>query len=296
MQADSPVVTYVYESDSYGGSHTPNIGVLHDVEAPLQPGYARSLIGPNWFGGPADTSTHYLVGPDDICQGVPENRIAWHCGTGNPRSIAVEQTGYARFSRAEWMTAYGNQQRTNIARLMADINRRRPLIQLRWLSDAQLRAAFDNPGSFGGWTYHDRMRAVIGGTTHYDPQNAPNASAAYPLNELMAEAISIRGGGGPTPPTPPTKDWFDMATEADLNRIVAAQLDARGLNGQGINDYVANVLRAPEFDLSKGKIVEHRQEDVFNAVVAVLHSPEFAGWQEVTRAAANEILSDNPKA
>ena len=58
MKADSPVVTYVCESDDYGGSNSPNIGVLHDVECPLEDGYAQSPIGPNWFPGPATTRTH----------------------------------------------------------------------------------------------------------------------------------------------------------------------------------------------------------------------------------------------
>lgn len=217
MKADSPVVTYVYESDSYGGSHNPNIGVLHDVECPLEDGYAESLIGSAWFGGPAPTSTHYLVGPDAVCQGVPEGRIAWHCGTGNPRTIAVEQCGYARYNREQWNSPKGRVQRTNIAKLMADINRRRPVIRLKWLTDDELRYAFNNPGSPGGWATHDQMRRVIGGTTHYDPMNAPNADSAYPLSELMAEA------NGNTP----EQDWFDMATEEQLRAIVREEVGNR---------------------------------------------------------------------
>lgn len=78
------------------------------------------------------------------------------------------------------------------------------------------------------------------------------------------------GLGGGTPPQPP-KDWFEMATEADLRRIVGEELDVRSLNPQGINDLLANVLRAPEFKLDAGP----RNEDVFRTVTDVLQSPEF---------------------
>lgn len=302
MNIDSSLVTYAYEAASYGGSHNPNIGVLHDVESPLKAGYARALIGPDWFGSPkAGTSTHYLVDPVDICQGVPENRIAWHCGTGNRGTIAVEQAGYARFTRADWNTPDGIAQRTNVARLMADINVRRPLIQLRWLTDNELRYAFNNPGTPGGWATHDQMRRVIGGTTHYDPMNAPDATTAYPLTELMMQAVSIRTGKNPEQPQ---KDWDEMATPEEIRKIVAEEVrsqllgilrapefDSRKILPGVVNDALTFVLRAPEFNLSLDKITEHRQEDVFNAVVAVLHSPEFAEWQEKTRAAADVILA-----
>ena len=207
MQADSSLVNYVYESDSYGGSHTPNIGVIHDVECPLAPGYARSLIGPNWFGGPASTSTHYIVDPVDICQGVPENRIAWHCGTGNPRTIAIEQSGYARFNRGEWTTANGMKQHNLVAKLMADINFRRPLIRLKWLTDGELRTAWNNTGSWGGWATHNQMRRVIGGTTHYDPFNNQDTDQAYPYEMVMALAVKYRGGTIINPPT--GAHWID---------------------------------------------------------------------------------------
>lgn len=213
MQVDSPLVTYAYEAVNYGGYHDPNIVVIHDVECPLKRGYARSLIGPAWFGGPAGTSTHYLVGPDDICQGVPENRIAWHCGTGNPRTLAIEQTGYASNSATDWDTPDGLIQQENVAQLLADINRRRPLIQLRTLSDDELRYAWNNPGTYGGVVTHDQMRRVIRGTTHHDPWNQPDSTVAYPLKRVISRAVAIRG-------SVVTKDWFDMATKSELKDAV----------------------------------------------------------------------------
>lgn len=217
--ADSPVVTYEYWSPNQNGAgQNPNIGVLHDVESPLAPGYAKSLIGPAWFGSTkAGTSTHYIVDPIDICQGVRESVQAWHCGTGNRGSIGVEQAGYARFNRDEWTTSDGLKQRHNVARLMADINSRRPLIRLKWLSDSELRSAFNNPGSPGGWATHNQMSRVIGGTNHYDPMNSAGSDQAYPLSELMNEAVAIRNGST----TPVEDDDMPLSTE-DINKIVEA--------------------------------------------------------------------------
>jgi hypothetical protein len=66
-------------------------------------------------------------------------------------------------------------------------------------------------------------------------------------------------------------DWFDMATEDDLRRIIGEELDARSLTPAGINDLVANVHRADEFKLDAAR----RAEDTFRAVTDVMHSPEF---------------------
>ena len=219
MQADSPLVTYVYEASNYGGVQDPNIVCVHDVEAPLDNGYARSLTGPNWFGGPAETSAHYVVGPDDICQGVPENRVAWHCGTGNPRSIAIEQCGYAAYSLPDWNTAKGLVQQENVSRLLADINRRRPTIRLQWLSNNELRTAWNNPGSPGGVVTHDQMRATFGGTTHHDPFTGPGQTVAYPLQKVIDRAVQIRNGA-------PT-DWFDMASKEELQQIIRDEVGTR---------------------------------------------------------------------
>src|SRR6185437_13407561 len=109
--ADSSLVTYEYYGPAFAhGVEQPsiNIHVVHDVEAPIQIGMARSLIGPNYFGKGGDpgkpVSIHYLVGPDDICQGTPEHIIAWQVGTGNPGTLGTEQLGYASMTRNQWLT------------------------------------------------------------------------------------------------------------------------------------------------------------------------------------------------
>lgn len=170
------VVTYTYFGPiwAHGGSQSLiNIGVIHDVEAPTVPGMARSLCGPNYFGHGGDpnnpVSIHYIVGPDDICQGTDENTIAWHVGRGNQGTIGIEQCGYSSYSRQTWLDPEGIAQGNNLAKLMHDISNRRPLIRKQWLTDAELVYAWNNKSTPGGWTTHAQMTRVGLGSTHTDP-------------------------------------------------------------------------------------------------------------------------------
>lgn len=202
--SDSSLVTYTFWSPNHGGSQNPNFVVIHTIESPLAPGYAKTLCGPAWFGSTkSGTSSTYIIDPVDTCQGVPENTVAWHCGNGNRGSIAIEQSGRAAFNRAQWMTSDGAKQHDRMARLLADINKRRPNIRLQKLTDSELRAAAN--GGPGGITTHDQCRRVLGGTNHHDPWNQENGSMAYPLDYVLDLARTYRGGG-----KPPVEDEEEM--------------------------------------------------------------------------------------
>lgn len=192
----SPLVTYTYFGPPFahgGGQPSINVGVIHDIEAPIIDGMAESLCGPNYFGHGGDpgnpVSIHYVVGPDAICQGTDEDTIAWHCGNSNPGTIGIEQCGFASLTTAQWLDPEGVRQLDNLARLMADISARRPLIRLRWLSDAECLHALDNKTSPGGWTTHRQLSAIGRSTGHTDP--GPN----YPADQLMTTA---QDGPGPS--------------------------------------------------------------------------------------------------
>lgn len=101
---------------------------------------------------------------------------------------------------------------------------------------------------------------------HYEYMGSVS-DAAVDTSRAAADGI----GGGAVPPQPPTGDWFDMATEEDLRRIVGEELDNRGLNGAGINGVLANTLRADEFDLEAGS----QHDRIFNTVAEVMHAEEF---------------------
>jgi hypothetical protein len=124
---------------------------------------------------------------------------------------------------------------------------------------------------------------------------------ALDLATERAAVAKLIGGGRPALPLPDPntpggpggadpREWDEMASKEEIRQVVAEEV-ARQVTPQIINDVVAGVLRAPEFNLSLGKIISGRQEDVFRAVVDVLHQPEFAGWQKKTRDAADVILA-----
>lgn len=156
----------------------PTFGVLHSAETPLAAGYAASIA--RYFRDKAPTSCHYMTDPAETWGVLPDELVAWHCGNGNPNSLALEQAGYARFSRAEWLTPAGHAQMARNGAVMRAA-RDRYGIGLYWMTDQQLRDA--HAGRIvGGWATHDQCRRVLGGTTHSDPM--PN----FPLTEQMAIA------------------------------------------------------------------------------------------------------------
>jgi hypothetical protein len=86
------------------------------------------------------------------------------------------------------------------------------------------------PNGGGGWSgdQYRAIRAVLDGPlqgciswlTSNDPMH-------FEIKGNAAKVASVAASlGGSTPP-PQTGDWFDMATEADLARIVGEQIDAR---------------------------------------------------------------------
>lgn len=172
-----------------GGAQTPTYGVLHDAETPLANGYALSIANMFHTTG-TEKSAHFMIGPDAGYQLRDTGLLAWHCGNGNKRSIGVEQSGYAAFSRAQWLSPLGIAQINRLAALMRDIKRVHG-IGTYFMSDAELARAYRGE-VVGGWATHNQCRRVLGGTTHTDPD--PN----YPYDVLISTA-----GGGSTPPPAP---------------------------------------------------------------------------------------------
>lgn len=114
-----------------------------------------------------------------------------------------------------------------------------------------------------GWYWGGRYEGQKYDAMHYGYCFTPADVAGH-----VSKAKSILGGSI----QPPSGDWFDMATEADLRRIVQEELDARSLTPQGINDLVANVMRADEFKLDGSR----RMEDEFRNMTNWARSDEFA--------------------
>lgn len=193
-----------------GGSQKPTFGVLHDAETPLANGYALSIS--NMFRTTStEKSAHFMVGPDAAYQLRDTNLLAWHCGNGNRFSIGVEQTGYAAFTPDQWLTAAGVSQLNRVAALIRDINRVHG-IGMYWMTDQQLRDAYN--GRFvGGWATHHQCSRVLGGSSHTDPD--PN----YPFAKLMTTANG--------------KEIDDMLTDEQDTRLKNIEIALGAVNAAG---------------------------------------------------------------
>jgi hypothetical protein len=154
-----------------------------------------------------------MVDPAQTIQMLDTGRVAWHCGNGNPRSIGVEQAGYAAFTPGQWSTPDGLTQMNRLAALAREFHAVHG-IGMYLMTDQQLRDAHAGKG-VGGWATHDQCHRVLGGTTHTDPM--PH----YPLDQLFALA-----NGQQPPPPPPLQEDDDMPIElpaGDHDYVIAVR-------------------------------------------------------------------------
>lgn len=294
------------QAPSHGGSYRsgqPTLIVIHSLEAPARRGLAWDLAN-GWLktGG---VSPHAITDPGETVDTCSESLVGWHCGNGNQVGIGLEVTGYAAWSFDDWTSGDAFAAVRLDAKRAAEAAKRHG-IPIRWLSLSQIR------NGERGFCTHADISATLGGTNHTDP------GRGFPFAIFMQMVQQWTDGTVGNPTNPPNdqpaggtggaqREWDEMASKEEIRQVVAEEVrsqvlgilrapefDPRKVLPGVVNDALTFVLRAPEFNLSLDKITAHRQEDVFNAVVAVLHSPEFAGWQEKTRAAADVILA--PKA
>jgi len=192
MIADYAGATVLEAANYIAGEYPKKLITLHDVESPEGKLWAEVLMGPAWFGKKTtQASCQYMVDEDSTVQGVPELAWAFHCGKpGSKISIGIEQAGYARFTRAEWMTPSMVKQRRQLVALGRDIMRRRD-IPARWATHQDIRDAVRGEGP-GGWCHHYDITDAVGGTTHTD------TGKFYPDDLLMAELQGVS-----TPPVIP---------------------------------------------------------------------------------------------
>lgn len=189
--------------------------VFHSMECPLAPGYARSLtewaLTPEAAGGP-QASWHRGYGPDARVYFIPDELGAWHASEANPLSIGLEQAGYAAYSRAQWTTPDGLDQLESVAYDVAAICKRDG-IPAKWLTTAEVRAVLDQGNrSIKGFCFHRQV----------DPETRTDPGNGYPADLLLA---AVKKYLTPTTPT----DWFDMATQAQLEASIKKVLTANAI-------------------------------------------------------------------
>jgi hypothetical protein len=243
LTANAP---FTQASKTSGGSNSPvNRLVVHHTVSKTQRGGAQATA--NGFASPnAGGSAHYTVDPGAVVQSVKESVIAWHAPP-NGNSIGVEMTDlciwqaypssnagqldsrfannegafHARWSLPDWQQMLA---RTAIVfRNLAD-KHGVPLVRL---SVADLAAG--KRGICG----HREVSFWKKQSSHIDPYACDSCSGDFPWGQFMdmvvnpEKAVAILGGT--TPPPPPAKDWFDMATQEDLNRAVRENTPASAL-------------------------------------------------------------------
>lgn len=160
--------------------------VLHSGECPLQGGFARSLTEWAAVPYPADpiASWQWFVDPLAIVNFVPAYLGAWHASEANNLSEGFEQAGYARYSRADWLTPDGQTQLESLAWIMAQ----RAIandIPPRWLSTAEVTAATSGNRSIKGFCTHRQI----------DPETRTDPGNGYPLDLLMQRVQFYMAGG-----------------------------------------------------------------------------------------------------
>lgn len=217
------MVSPVIDMPNYNGKSWPTSGratqllTQHSGETPLRGGFAQSLTHASNTVLSYQASWHSFVDPICRVRQIPWYRGAWTQGLANGFAIGVEITGYAAFTEAQWLTPEGVKQLENLAhewvyywRIEESIGNR---IDLRWLSDWEVRAVMNGDRTINGFCTHGQIEPA----SRWDP--GPN----FPKTRLMNRIKQlINGAPAPVrPATPPVqKDWFDMATEADLERVV----------------------------------------------------------------------------
>jgi hypothetical protein len=148
--------------------------VMHSAEIGEFWSAAESVASYFHIGPPKPASAHLVVDVDSIVRCVPDEHIAFHAPP-NARSIGIEQAGYAKQTRDEWLDDYGQKMLQLVARLIA-FEARKWSIPLVWLTPDDLIA-----GARGLCTHAD-MTAAFHESDHTDP--GPN----YPKDVVLAWA------------------------------------------------------------------------------------------------------------
>lgn len=154
--------------------------VHHDEEMPERPTTAEDCAA--YFASPgAGGSAHYLTDCDSEQHCVPDSRVAWHAPP-NSGSIGIEQSGYSRQCRAEWLDDYS---RSNLARTCA----RTAELAVRFAVPLNYICTGDVAAGQRGITGHVNVSQAFRQSDHSDPGSGYPWDLVIPLCREGARLI-----------------------------------------------------------------------------------------------------------
>lgn len=166
----------------------------------------------SWFAqnhGPGRASSaHQGADTDSICTYVDGANTAYGAPGVNATGYHVEHAGRAGQTVSQWADRDSLLILDNGALAVAEACVRYD-VPARYLTDAQLRAGVER-----GIITHAQASRVLGGD-HTDP--GPNFPLDAYLRLVRSHVARITGA---TAPSTPERDWFDMATTAELRAVL----------------------------------------------------------------------------
>lgn len=145
--------------------------VLHSTEGDTAQGAAE------WFTNEASGGSANLVVDDKVCyRTLDDLRIPWAAPPLNTAGFHIEQAGYAKWTRAQWMAHAVTIDR---AAYKASLRCQRFKIPPVLLDVARLKADFAKHTPTGGVVTHATISAAFHDSTHTDP------GAGYPMDQFL---------------------------------------------------------------------------------------------------------------
>lgn len=162
-------------------------------------------------------SYHTIAGPAserDVLRLAPVTAETWHCVPSNNWAIGISATTYA----SRW-GSLGSRTRRNFIHSMA---------YAAYLASLELIAAGKSPIPAKSISRAEAMAGVWGFTYHrtMDPgrrTDPANPASTFPWAEFLAEYRRLMGSR--LGATITQEDWFDMASEQDLRKIVSEHVE-----------------------------------------------------------------------
>jgi N-acetyl-anhydromuramyl-L-alanine amidase AmpD len=247
---------------SSGTANKPiNRVVIHCTVSPCQPGVARAT-GRYFKMASAGGSAHYVVDPTEAVQTAWDSVTCWHAPP-NSHSLGVELCDPMTGPDSRWADANHQSMLKRTAVLVAQLCLAYQ-VPITRLSVSELQAG--RRGICG----HVDVSQAWKQSTHWDP------GPGFPWDQFMTYVRAAAADLQNTTPAP-AKDWFDMATQDDLNKAVSAGIRA------AIPDIAKAVMASPLENRNPGGT---QSVTSLGAIVTHLENQQDAATQTLARVEA----------